>query len=195
MPKKKRNIAAICVMVLGLFVFLFVALPYAINVCTNHRLHYFVRQARCILAETHYENIGFTPDKKYSLHLLVVSWLSTEYKIEASTPFSLRPKEVLFFAEEHFKIPAGPLSTEKNTVVCSKDSRYIALIICGWYVDCYDFLNHTNISPEKRFFMGDYEKKESEDNFHILRDYHNQIALCIGNDTIPILKLKKEDAE
>lgn len=189
---KRRKIAIISIAVLGMLVFLRYVPAYVINLATNHRFHYSVQQMKDILAETHYENLGLAPDKKHTLHLLVSSWLSTEYSIEATTRFSTDYKKVLLFAEEHFKVPDGPLQKKQTPVVASKDSRYIALIAAGWYVDCYDFQQEENISPEGHFFMGDYHTKEYAEDFQELKTYHNKIANLLGQETISVLQNLEE---
>jgi hypothetical protein len=184
---KLRKTAIVTSVILCSIAFLAFVLPYFINVCTNHRFHYSIEQMG-VLTQTHYQNLGLTPDKKYSLHLLVDSWLGTVYRIEATTRFSVKYNTVLLFAEEHFKVPPGPLQNRQSPVVSSKDSRYIALIASGWYVDCYDFHDVTGISPNPRFFMGDYSLKENEEYFQKLKNYHEKIANIIGEDPISIIE-------
>lgn len=182
LPKRIQKI----VLIFSLIVLAIFLLYYSLNILTNHRLHYSLVQAKDILSESYYENLGFTPDKKYSLHLHVYSWLSTECTVEATTRFSLRHQEVLFFAMEDFKAPQGPLKEKQGLVVCSKDSRYLALITLGWYADCYDFQNNKRISPDI-FFMGDYSQKENEEKLKRLQDFHIKVADLIGDDTVSVL--------
>lgn len=80
------------------------------------------------------------------------------------------------------EIPSGPLEKEFD-VVCSKDSRYIAMIRYGWFVDFYDFKTKVHDS------LGIVLLNEiNEEDMNDWKTYHKKVSDIIEEDTISIIE-------
>lgn len=182
---KKRHqkgfatIGIFCVMGFGIF-----TNPYIINNCTNFYLHYRWIESKDLILSPNYMFLGYTPNGKYALHMLNHSWFGTTLKIETTQWGSRKPKPILSFSEERLQSPIGPLEKEFD-IVCSKDSRHVAMVCKGWFVDSYDFENETRNSVDIGF-MGTTKKADME-KWGI---YHNIISQMIGNDFVSVLKIE-----
>ena len=157
--------------------------PYFINNATNFQLHYSWK--KCIaypfMGLDNYKFLGYTPDGKQALHMLVHSWLGISIRIETTTWGSRKPKEILTHSEEHIIAPTGPLEKDFD-IICSKDSRYIALVRKGWFLDCYDFKNLKR-DPLDIVLHGQVNNADMNQ----WKAYHNRISGIIGVDFISAL--------
>ena len=180
---KTRKRIVVGLVILGSIIFLAFAVPYSINICTNHRFHYFWKELGGIFVfgSDKYTSLGYTPNKKYALHLVDSSWQGNYIAIETTRRFSYKPTEILLLSDEDLKAPIGPFKKDSD-VVCSENSHYIAIIRKGWFIDFYDFKNKKRDSLDV-VLVGEIDKE----NMNQWEEYHNKISGIMGDDFISII--------
>ena len=186
MLKRKHKMGFITLGMFGAMGFGVFTNPYFINNTTNFRLHYRWIESKDFIFSPNYKFLGRTPNGKQALHMLVHSWLGISIRVETTTWGSRRPKVILTHSEEYFEAPVGPLEKDFD-IVCSKDSRYIALVRKGWFLDCYDFKKETRNS-----FDSILHGQVNNSDINKWKAYHNRIDKIIGDNFISVISDNSE---
>lgn len=117
-----------------------------------------------------------SPFKKYDVSELGFGLSGGTLSICAVRKFKVIPKEILRIETENTGIEEhGPEKTVLG-LAWSKDESKVALIYCGWFVDCYNFADSSSIR-----FKFPYLKNASKQE---LAEHSHRVITTLGPDFV-----------
>jgi len=137
------------------------------NIISEHRLAYRIYGTGVFTTNvtTHHKS----PSGKYSVGITACGLQGVSFSVYVAKWYWWQPMEVLRCGTEDFS--KGDPGENYLAIVWSADERYIALIVDGWFVDCFDF---------------DTGRQESFGGLHLWTDmdalakYHSRISGYLG---------------